>query len=635
MNKKKKIAVFTNGYGMDALHAMLKGIKSVDICGDFDFFIFISYASYDDFEDFNAGELNIYDLPRMEDYDGAIVFTNALNSVDTGIRLVNKVMEAGIPAVSIGIDVEGAFNINIDNISGIRDLTEHLIEVHNVKRAALIGGYRSHPESILRIDTIKEVFASHGMDIPDEDIYYGDWGNVKTEEVTRQIAKDPRGLPDAIIAANDVMALTCATELTRLGYSIPEDTIITGYDFISRGQLFYPVLTTVDSDYETLGVEGIKFLNDAIEGMAESRRLVLHSKPVIGESCGCCKEGFFDQKRREYGKKTYLEYMDRVYLENSERTLTQIITGSEDYNELTSKLIEYCKESRDLVGDDFHIVIHNRYFDDVMADGKTVFDDAAEGPMRALVSVKGEEVLTGLAVDRHNLVPGFSPDSANHFYYLMPLHEGEYNYGYMVAAEGSKLMLEYLDLHSYIEKLMLALRIQRFNLQLKVYNENLKKVAAIDAMTGLYNRLELEDKASLLFEEAKKKDNCLLVMFIDINRMKQINDEFGHINGDAAIRLTADAIKSNIKEDWVPVRFGGDEFLVIGSVKDGKEADKFRSSVLDTIENFNKERKWPFELSVSSGYIISAPEEDKTISDYIKDADKLMYETKKEMHSKD
>ena len=630
---RKKIAVFVNGYGMDTLNAALKGIKSVDICKDFDFFLFISYASYDDFDDFNKGELKIYDLPVIEDFDGAIVFTNALNSVDAGVKQVKRVLEAGVPVVSIGIEVDGAFNINIDNVSGIRDLTEHLISVHDVKRAVIIGGYKTHPESIIRVDTIKEVFSSHGIDIPDDDIYYGDWGNVKTEEITRRIAKDPKGLPDAIIAANDVMALTCATELTGLGYSIPEDTLVTGYDYTARGRLFYPVLTTVDSDYESLGVECIKFLNDAIDGKDKSRSLLLHSMPVIGESCGCSKDGFFDMKRREYGKKTYHEYMDRIYLEGSERALTQLITGSEDYKELTDKIIEYYKEAYGLVGDDFHIVIHNKYFDDVMADEEAVFEDAEEGTMRSLVSVKNGEVVTGLTVDRHTLVPGYDSDSTNHIYYLIPLHTGEYNYGYLVATDGSKLMLEHLDLHSYIEKLMLALRIQRSNLQLKIYNESLKKVAAIDAMTGLYNRLEFEDKAAVLFEKTKKAGMHLLVMFIDINRMKQINDIYGHMNGDAAIRLTADAIRHNIKSDWVPVRFGGDEFLVIGSVKDKADADKFRAAVLAKIDEFNNEGNWPFKLSVSSGYIISGTEDNKTISDYIRDADRLMYETKKKMHS--
>ena len=170
----------------------------------------------------------------------------------------------------------------------------------------------------------------------------------------------------------------------------------------------------------------------------------------------------------------------------------------------------------------------------------------------------------------------------------------------------------------------------------KVYwsnRENLKKVAAIDAMTGLYNRLELEDKAAILFDKAKKNGMRLLVMFIDINRMKQINDIYGHINGDAAIRLTANAISSEVEDGWVPVRFGGDEFLVIGSVRGKDDADKFRASVLSKIDFYNNEGKWPFTLSVSSGDILSSSSDDKTISEYIRDADKLMYETKKKMHS--
>ena len=53
-------------------------------------------------------------------------------------------------------------------------------------------------------------------------------------------------------------------------------------------------------------------------------------------------------------------------------------------------------------------------------------------------------------------------------------------------------------------------------------------------------------------------------MFIDINRMKLINDYYGHLQGDIAIKVVADVIKKCISENWLPIRFGGDEFLVVG-----------------------------------------------------------------------
>ena len=115
---RKKIAVFVNGYGMDTLNAALKGIKSVDICKDFDFFLFISYASYDDFEDFNKGELKIYDLPVIEDFDGAIVFTNALNSVDAGVKQVKRVWD-NVPYYRKKMEEKG---VTPDDIKSVDDL---------------------------------------------------------------------------------------------------------------------------------------------------------------------------------------------------------------------------------------------------------------------------------------------------------------------------------------------------------------------------------------------------------------------------------------------------------------------------------------------------------------------------------
>lgn len=633
---KKKIAVFANGYGLDTLKLLLRGFRNADVNNEYDFFIFISFASYDEFDEFNQGELNIYGLPDLTDYDGVIVFANSLNAVDTGVSLVKKAVRQDVPVFSIGIDVEGAFNINIDNITGITDLAKHLIEVHDVKHPVIIGGYKTHPESICRIDTIKSVFEEHGITIPDENIYYGDWGNFKTIEIAKHLAEDPAGLPDAIICCNDIMALACATELTSMGYNLPDDVIITGYDYISKGQVYYPVLTTVDSNYEMIGSVICKSITDYLCGRGASKKLMQHSKLMVGESCGCCEEGFYDNKRREYGRATYSDALDRESLDNSERALTQLITYSEEYGSLTSKLIDYYKEEHEFVDKNFHIVIHRKYFAEVMADDQEVYEDGLEGgPMQTLLSITADdEVCSGLPANKHRLVPGYDPsDPESHAYYLFPLHTGIFNYGYIVISDEARILREYLDLHAYIEKFMLAFRIQRSNIQLKFYNESLRRISEIDTMTGLYNRLGYENKATSVYNTCQRTNTRLMVMFIDINRMKKINDVFGHMNGDAAIRLTASAIKTNLREDWIAVRFGGDEFLVIGGVKNEEAAEAYRSEVLASVDRFNAEGTWPFRLSVSCGYIISGEGEDKPLADYIKEADNLMYETKKMMHS--
>jgi len=180
---------------------------------------------------------------------------------------------------------------------------------------------------------------------------------------------------------------------------------------------------------------------------------------------------------------------------------------------------------------------------------------------------------------------------------------------------------------------MLALRIQRSNIQLRIFNDSLRKISEIDTMTGLYNRFGYENKAIPIYEDSVRGNTLLMVMFIDINLMKRINDIFGHMNGDAAIRITASAIKSNLKNDMIGVRFGGDEFLVIGSVNSPEEADSLKQAIHGNIDKVNRDGIWPFRLSISSGYILSDKETKKPLSEYIKDADNLMYETKKKLHA--
>lgn len=631
---RKKIAVFVNGYGMEALNATLTGIRQSESFSNYDFFIFVSYASYDTPENYNRGELNIYSLPKLKDYDGAIVYTNALNSVETGIAIVKAAVRAGIPVISIGIEVEGSICVDIDNITGMRELAEHLIEEHGVKRAAIIGGYIDHPESICRIETVKRVFYEHKLKISEKDIYYGNWGNVLTTEAADKISSDPSGLPDAIICANDIMALACSTELTRLGYDLPKDIIVTGYDYNYGGQAFYPVLTTVSSDYESIGNKCIKILDAVLAGHEVPNKISMKSKLIIGESCRCHADASFDFKRREFGRRTYSESLDRTYLETSERTLTNIITDSPDYDSLRQNLMKHYAGEHELVGNEFYIVIHNLFMNNVMATDEDVHENGVTGPVSPIVAIKNGKITDSVYADRSRIVPGYDPESErNNIFYIMPLHTGKYNYGYLVTSDGTRIMREHLDLNAYLEKLMLALRIQRSNIQLRIYNDSLKKITEIDTMTGLYNRLGYENKAIPIYEDSIRGDKLLMVMFIDINLMKRINDVFGHMSGDAAIRLTASAIKSNLKDGWIGVRFGGDEFMVIGSVNDPEEAEELKNAINNNIDKVNKDGVWPFRLSISSGYILSDKETKKSLNDYIKDADNLMYETKKNLHA--
>nr|MCR5426610.1 GGDEF domain-containing protein [Lachnospiraceae bacterium] len=157
-----------------------------------------------------------------------------------------------------------------------------------------------------------------------------------------------------------------------------------------------------------------------------------------------------------------------------------------------------------------------------------------------------------------------------------------------------------------------------------------------DQMTGLFNRFCYEDKVIPLYQESLEKADPMTVMFVDINYMKLINDKFGHLHGDNAILTVVDAIRKSVPRDAVSVRFGGDEFLLIvpGCGPDG--AQRIRESIARTLEQTSEEKKLPYQVTASIGYVVTDPagRRDAELQDYIREADQVMYGIKKEMHEK-
>ena len=229
---KKKIAVYANGFSMDSLREALEGIKVYAEKKDFDVFVFLSFASYSDEHGINQGELNIYKLGLMDGFDGAIVFSTHLNSPAAAVEICNRAKENGVPVVSVGMQIEGVPCVSVTNEEGMRDLVTHLVEEHGVKRIVYLGGTADHVDNLARLETTKQVLKEHGLELAEKDIVYGDWGNNKARELVHKLDESEEGLPDAIVAANDIMALAAATELIEMGKSLPDDVIVTGFDNI-------------------------------------------------------------------------------------------------------------------------------------------------------------------------------------------------------------------------------------------------------------------------------------------------------------------------------------------------------------------------------------------------------------------
>jgi len=173
----------------------------------------------------------------------------------------------------------------------------------------------------------------------------------------------------------------------------------------------------------------------------------------------------------------------------------------------------------------------------------------------------------------------------------------------------------------------------RLHMRLAIVNKKLRALYDKDPMTGLYNRFCFVSHAVPIVEESKEKGQQAMIMFADINRMKRINDLYGHAFGDRAITTVSDAIKKSLGDDnAIGIRYGGDEFLIIASNASVEYAEKVKKNIISYIERENNYGINPFRFSISVGYVLTDPSSPKNVNDYVDDADKMMYEIKNEYH---
>ncbi len=626
---KRKIAICANGWNYDSLSCALQGIKEYAGKEDFDIFVFLSFASYSELTSLMQGELNIYELMDPEDYDGIIIFTTALNSESTAVSLCRRAVECKIPVVSIGKELEGAHTVSASNEEGMRELIRHLIEVHDVKRAFFIGGTPDHVDSIARLRVTREVFEEYGLTFTEEDHGFGKWTNRYTAELIDEILDSGRDLPDAFICANDIMAMAACTELESRGYDVPKDVIVTGFDNCSEGKIFYPALTSVEQKYEEIGYRACERIFDEIRGKKGPVNEIVHSGFVCGESCGCTAGGVYENNRITYCRHSFKRNMNAKLLEQNERVMRQWLADMPEYSALKETLRSHYERNHQFEGDGFFICVNEDFFEDVMVSERQLWERGDSAGIEVLVALINGEIVNDLKADRKNIVPGYRKNTGEqHVYFFLPMHHFEYNYGYVVLTDFPYIFNEDM-LYPYMEKLMQSIRLMRTHLRLKALYDK-------DQMTGLFNRFGYENKALPLYKDSLENKTRLMVMFVDINYMKLINDEFGHLHGDNAIRTVVAAINETLDENAIAVRFGGDEFLVIAPDCNEEKASGMKDAILSYLEEENKRKTVPYDISVSIGYVVSDPvaRPDARLQDYIREADRLMYEIKKEMHMK-
>jgi diguanylate cyclase (GGDEF)-like protein len=166
--------------------------------------------------------------------------------------------------------------------------------------------------------------------------------------------------------------------------------------------------------------------------------------------------------------------------------------------------------------------------------------------------------------------------------------------------------------------------------QLKEQEQHLRFMAQHDALTGLPNRLSMQQRLALAMELAKRNRKKLAVMLVDLDDFKAINDTRGHPAGDQALVQLAARLRTSVRGSDTVARYGGDEFVVLaGELDRGEDASMIAEKVADMIQVPLAIEGGPAKVSCSIGISVY-PDDAETSEELIALADKAMYASKSE-----
>lgn len=261
----------------------------------------------------------IYELAGPQSLDGIVLLSSTLghNTGREGVAALAGSF-APVPVASVGVALDGYPSVSVNNSEGMGSAVQHLVSHHQAKRIAFLSGPTTNVESAQRLAVYQQVLANNDLEVNPAWVAVGNFmGECVPKAVNALLAQSQMKLTnfDAIVAANDNMALALLEELTHRGLCVPRDLAVVGFDDSPESRISYPPLTTVSQPMGRVGLEAVRRVRRTNELLPTERNLLLGTQLCVRQSCGCTGQGPIEispPKARKGSDVSLFSQIDRI-----------------------------------------------------------------------------------------------------------------------------------------------------------------------------------------------------------------------------------------------------------------------------------------------------------------------------------
>lgn len=598
-------------------------------------------------DEVNIGEKAVFELINYDSLCGVIVFGEKIKNAEIVENLILKAKLHGLPVVAFDDYQKGCYNVTFDYEEAFIELVRHLVEYHKVKDIFVMAGIKGNTFSEVRLEAVRRVLRENDLFLPDYKIAYGDFWEIPTKNAMEKFFEEHNPLPEAFIAFNDTMATVIIDEVQKRGYSVPGDVLVTGFDGIFLAENYVPKITTAKQQYDVAGKQAVDFIKEYVEGEStEPRDMAIPFKVQISQSCGCHDVDVTGVTGKIRGLHADFSTCKRysVYMEQMTKRMM--------VNHSMSGLLESVQSYTWAVDNHhaFYLALNKAYlkedvmFIDQMKEKGIDLSEKNKKDMVLVLKSTGEGIQTGPMeeFERQEILPTISDYMASSPNLLITLvHIGNDIYGHIVLdyTIGNRDTYKTKIFVNKIANMQYLLRqhwmLERSNQELTKIKNQLEAMYALDPMTGINNRRGFYQKYPGMLRG--KRGGYVTVLSVDLDRLKPINDTYGHQEGDFAIKTLSSSLEELVGSRGICARFGGDEFVAMLYQNDPMEnaTEVLYEEMMAKLSSAEKEAHKPYKIQCSLGAVEEPLLDRMDIESMLSRSDKALYEMKRLHHEEE
>ncbi len=579
----------------------------------------------------NIGEISVFKLIPYQKLSAMIMFPYFLSDNPVVYQVIDQCRRHKIPVITIDKVVAGCTSFAFAYADVFERLCRHVIEHHHAKDLLMMAGSQDNLFSDDRMMGFRRALEINHIPFREDMIGFGGfWEEPTHDTMVRWFEKEQRPIPDAIICANDTMAITVSIYLQKRGIRVPEECIVTGFDGIAQSNYHIPHLTTCRPDYDKMGAQLVDAVNKLVRGKVYPASNIVDFEVFKSQSCGCqpvTAENINDAVQDIYAH--LLHSKERQELMCRLQSYVANISGVDELSGvMTDKFV-------------FHtaaFALNNDFYDPERARERAKngvpFTEELDVLFHRYFWWQGDRQTLPLG----ELVPKWDMLLEREDPVLVcAMHFLDFPMGYCVFQP--KITIDdYEKVHTFMNAIDAALgtlhsrtQIRAINSKLQAVNAELDRLYAHDHMTGLFNRHGFYREFHTQQMENTGLKVSVVFISADLDGLKTINDTYGHLEGDNAIIAVAHALQKSAVQNEICARFGGDEFAVAALIRQGDEDAYFKAynkRFQDYLASYNKVSENPYSVEASIGYYAEPLREDFDLDVLIKNADDMMYSDK-------